>query len=99
MCPTENWENLFGSNTRANVIEFFLRNPNEEYTLNEVARGANVGRTTLWESGVIQSLLNAGLIIKSREIGMAKLFKFNTESQRGKIWLKLYNTFKHRYES
>jgi hypothetical protein len=84
---------IFGSNPMSKAIEFFVGNPDTDFTLIEVAEKADIGRTTLWAK-VIDNLLNEGIIIKSRQVGMAKLYKLNLGSEQVQMLVKLYEKLK-----
>lgn len=81
---------LFGNNAQASVVKFFLKNQAQDFSSKEIASGARIGRTTLWESKILETLLDIGLIVKTRSIGNASLFRFNSDSAMGKLLSKVY---------
>jgi predicted transcriptional regulator len=65
----------FGSSPYIKVLDFLIQGQDFDYAMTEVARGANVGWsafTVIWKK-----LLEKGIILPTRTIGNAKLFKLN----------------------
>jgi len=68
----------FGSSPYIKVLDFLIQGKEFDYSMTEVARGAGVGWsafTNIWEK-----LLEKEIIIPTRQIGNAKLFKLNKKS-------------------
>ena len=68
----------FGSSPYVKVLDFLLGGQDFDYSMTEVARGARVGWsafTRIWEQ-----LLKKEIIIPTRVIGNAKLFKLNKKN-------------------
>jgi len=69
----------FGSSPYVKVLDFLIQGQEFDYSMTEVARGAGVGWsafTRIW-----QKLLEKEIIIPTRAIGNAKLFKLNKKNQ------------------
>jgi len=49
-----------------------------DYSISDIAEGAEIGRTTLFR--IFDDLLKTGIIVPTREIGNAKLFKLNMKN-------------------
>lgn len=68
----------FGSSPYVKVLDFLIQGQEFDYSMTEVARGANVGWsafTRIWNQ-----LLEKNIIVPTREIGNAKLFKLNKKN-------------------
>ena len=68
----------FGDSPYIRVLDFMIDGQMFDYNMTEVARGAGVGWgtfTKIWEA-----LLNKKIIIPTRTIGNAKLFRLNKEN-------------------
>lgn len=68
----------FGGSPYLKVLDFLIQGQEFDYGMTEVARGAGVGWsafTKVWEK-----LLNKEIIIPTRTIGNAKLFKLNKKN-------------------
>ena len=68
----------FGSSPYVKVLDFLIEGQTFDYSMTEVARGAGVGWsafTSIW-----QKLLEKNIIIPTREIGNARLFKLNKKN-------------------
>lgn len=69
------------------VLDFLLENRIFDYSKSEIAKQANVSRTTLdsfWEN-----LLKGGIIKKTRIIGRAVMYQFNSKSEISKRLIDL----------
>ena len=82
-------QSVCGESPTAKVIDFIMHNPDEEFTISQIAEGARIARTTLWD-GVLDELLNIGFLKKTKEIGNAKLFALNKDSKVTKAILNFY---------
>jgi len=68
----------FGGSPYMKVLDFLIQGQEFDYSMTEVARGAGVGWsafTKIWEK-----LLNKEIIMPTRTIGNAKLFKLNKKN-------------------
>jgi len=68
----------FGSSPYVKVLDFLIGGQEFDYSMTEVARGAGVGWsafTRIWGQ-----LLKRGIIIPTRAIGNAKLFKLDKKN-------------------
>jgi len=69
---------IIGDSPKARILDFLLMFPKFDYPLTDIARNSNVGYSTLqllWPDFVKKEL-----VIQTRTIGKAKLFKLNEES-------------------
>ena len=69
---------VFGNSPIVKVIDFFLDNREFDYSLTDIAKNADIGWSTLhqfWKEIVI-----LGIVIKTRRIGRAELYKLNMKS-------------------
>ena len=65
----------FGSSPYIKVLDFLIQGQEFDYSMTEVARGAGVGWSAF--SRIWEQLLNRKIIIPTRTIRNAKLFKLN----------------------
>jgi predicted transcriptional regulator len=71
-------EEYLGDSPYIRVLDFLIERREFDYSMTEVARGARVGWsvfTKIWKQ-----LFDKGLIVKTRDIGNAKLFKLNKKN-------------------
>ena len=76
--PVSVFVEYFGGSPYIKVLDFLLTGADFDYSMTEVARGAGVGWsafTKIWEK-----LLSKKIIVPTRTIGNAKLFKLNKEN-------------------
>jgi len=68
----------FGSSPYIKVLDFLIQGQEFDYSMTEAARGAGVGWSAF--TNIWGKLLERGIIIPTRQIGNAKLFKLNKKS-------------------
>ncbi len=69
---------FFGEYPIIKVLDFFIQNRIFDYSKSEIAEGADIGWSTLhmfWDK-----LEESGIVLPTRRIGKAKLFRLNTEN-------------------
>jgi len=69
---------VFGDTPVVKVIDFFLDNREFDYSLTDIAKNADVGWSTLHKFW--KDLVSLGLVVKTRRIGRAELYRLNMES-------------------
>ena len=70
---------LFGiKNPALRILDFFLDNPGSDFSKTEIASGAEISRSTLF--AVWPKLQSLELVIMTREIGHARMFRLNKKS-------------------
>ncbi len=87
-------ESLFiefmGDSPQIRVLDFLLTERNIDFSITDMAKNSKIGRATLYR--IWKDLLKNKLIVKTREIGKAKLYKFNTENSFVKKLIELDNS-------
>ena len=69
---------VFGHSPIVKVIDFFLDNREFDYSLTDIAKNADVGWSTLY--GFWDNIIKLGIVVKTRKIGRAELYKLNLNS-------------------
>lgn len=64
-----------GDSPKIRVLEFLIEGREIDYSISDIAEGAEIGRTTLFR--IWEDLIRSGIILPTRQIGNAKLFKLN----------------------
>jgi hypothetical protein len=72
------FRHALGDTPKIRVLEFLVEGRELDYSISDIAEGAEIGRTTLFR--IFEDLLKTGVIIPTREIGNAKLFRLNMNS-------------------
>ncbi len=87
-----NMETLFkkalGDTPKIRVLEFLIEGRELDYSISDIAEGAEMGRTTLFR--IWEDLKKTNIIKHTRIIGNAKLYRLNIENQ---FVQKLVNLF------
>ena len=75
----QNMETLFrktlGNGPKIRVLEFLIEGRELDYSISDIAEGAEIGRTTLFR--IWDDLIKTEIIKSTRNIGNAKLYKLN----------------------
>lgn len=72
----------FGDYPLIRVLDFLILARDMDYSMTEIAKNSCVGWTAFSE--IWPNLVNKGIVIPTRKIGNAKLFKLNTQNP----WVK-----------
>ena len=78
----------FGNGPVIKVLNFLLQGRGLDYSMSDVARNSDISWTTL--NRIWEGLEKAGLIVNTRKIGKAKLYKLNEESDIVKKLVELH---------
>ena len=82
----------FGDTPKIRVLEFLIEGRELDYHISDIAEGAEIGRTTLFR--IWDDLIRSGIIIPTRQIGNAKLYKLNQTSPFVKKLVNLFDEVK-----
>jgi len=77
----------FGSSPYIKVLDFLIQGQAFDYSMTEIAKGAEVGWSAF--TNTWKQLLDKQIILPTRTIGNAKLFKLNKENPFVKKIIKL----------
>jgi len=81
---------FLGENPHTKLLEFLITGREFDYTLTDLAENAGIGWTTLHR---IFPIFEKNLIvIKTREVGRAKLYKLNQKNTEVKKLILLYDS-------
>lgn len=78
-----------GNNPKNKVLEFLIDGRELDYSISDIAEGSGISRTTLFR--IFEELVNKKIIIFTRKIGNAKLYKLNLENPFVKKMIELYD--------
>ena len=67
---------VFGDAPVIKVLDFLIDNQEFDYSLTDIAKGAEIAWSTLHECW--PDLVQIGIVIKTRKIGRAELYKLDT---------------------
>lgn len=79
----------FGDTPKVRIWDFLLDNISLDFTKSEIARQTGISRATL--DRIWPYLTKNKLIVKSRKIGRAILFKVNKENELTRMMIELDN--------
>ena len=78
-----------GETPKIRVLEFLIEGRELDYSISDIAEGAEIGRTTLFR--VFDDLIKTGVIVQTRQIGNAKLFRLNKSSPFVRKMVELFD--------
>ena len=90
MKGTTIFREALGDSPVIRVLDFLIEGRGLDYSLTDIAENANIGWTTLHR--IWDKLVKLNIVIPTREIGRAKLFKLNEENPAVEKLIKLYDT-------
>jgi len=90
MKETTIFREALGNSPVIRVLDFLIEGRGLDYSLTDIAENANIGWTTLHR--IWDKLIQLNIVVPTREIGRAKLFKLNEENPAVEKLIKLYDT-------
>jgi len=78
---------VFGDSPTSKVLDFFIDNQEFDYSSIDITKGAEIAWSTLHE--FFPDLVKLGIVIKTRKIGRAELYKLNLENPLVKKLLEI----------
>lgn len=78
----------FGDSPLVRIMNFLILGKDFDYSMTEIAEGAGVGWTSFTQAWKI--LVERNAVVRTRNIGKAKLFKLNTDDPTVKKIVRLH---------
>ena len=89
MNRTTIFREALGDSPVIRVLDFLIEGRSLDYSLTDIAENSNIGWTTLHR--IWDKLLKLEIVIPTREIGRAKLFRLNENNKAVKELIRLYD--------
>lgn len=80
---------FMGDSPTIRVLDYLITERELDFSITDMAEQAGIGRATLYR--IWDSLIDNNIIIPTRVIGKAKLFKLNTENPKIKKLIEIYD--------
>ena len=80
---------FMGDSSMIKVLDYLLTERELDSSITDLADNSNIGRATLYR--IWENLIKSKIIIPTRIIGKAKLFKLNTENLKIKKLIEIYD--------
>ena len=80
---------LFGDTPKVRVLEYLLEGREIDHSIGDIAEGAGINRVTLFR--LWPSIEKSKLVVYTRNIGNAKLFKLNMKNDYVKNLVELFD--------
>ena len=79
-----------GNTPKIKVLEFLIEGRELDYSVSDIAEGAEIGRTTLFR--IWDDFVDLGIVKPTRVIGNAKLYKLNLSNPFVRKMVDLFDT-------
>ena len=80
---------VVGDSPTMRVLQYLIEGRGLDYSLTDIAKNAGVSWVTLHK--VFLKLIKYAMVVKTREIGKAKMYKINEKNQIAKYFIELYD--------
>lgn len=80
---------FMGDSPMMKVMGYLITERELDFSITDMAENAGIGRATLY--GLWDDLIKNKIILHTRDIGKAKLFKLNTENIKIKKLIEIYD--------
>jgi len=80
---------IFGDTPKVRVLEYLLEGRELDHSIGDIAEGAGINRVTLFR--LWHEIEKSKLVVHTRNIGNAKLFKLNIKSTYVKSLVELFD--------
>ena len=77
------------------ILDFFVDNLAFDYSKTDIAEGAGISRTTLFS--VWKTLEETDMVMRTREVGRAKMYKLNLKNPIAQKFLELERVIADHY--
>lgn len=84
------FDKIARGNPMMKIMDFLIQNEEKDFTITEISEGSRVGRTTIW-NGLLGYILDEGLVIKTRNVGNARLYRLNINDEKVAALVSLHN--------
>ncbi|MBN2335616.1 hypothetical protein JXL21_08650 [Candidatus Bathyarchaeota archaeon] len=82
---------LFGRSPQTRIVDFFLDNPSFEFSRPEIIQALGMAKVTIYR--VFPSIVKSGMVVNTRKVGNAELFKLNVESDDVRSLISIIRNF------
>ena len=80
---------IFGDTPKIRVLEYLLEGRELDHSIGDIAEGAGINRVTLFR--MWGDLEKSKIIVHTRDIGNARLYKLNTDNQYVLILIDVFD--------
>lgn len=80
---------FMGDSPMIRVLDYLLTERELDFSITDMAENAEIGRATLYR--IWDNLIKNEIIVHTREIGKAKLFKLNKNNPKIKKLMEMYD--------
>ena len=80
---------FMGDSPMIRVLDYLLTERELDFSITDIAENSGIGRATLYR--IWDNLIKNSIIVHTREIGKAKLFKLNLSNTKIKKLIEIYD--------
>ena len=89
MEPKSLFIEFMGDSPMIRVLDYLLTERELDFSITDMAENSRIGRATLYR--IWDNLIKNSIIIHTRNIGKAKLFRLNTSNKKIKKLIEIYD--------
>ncbi len=89
MVETSLFIDFMGDSPMIRVIDYLITERELDFSLTDIALNSKIGRATLYR--ILNSLFRNNIILYTRNVGNAKLYKLNLKNQKIKKLIEIYD--------
>lgn len=82
---------FMGDSPMIKIMDYLITERELDFSITDMAENAGIGRATLYR--LWDDLIKNKIILHTRDVGKAKLFKLNTENAKIKKLIEIYDMF------
>ena len=80
---------FMGDSPRTRILDYLITERELDFSITDMADNARIGRATLYR--MWDKLIKNRIIVHTRDIGKARLFRLNTQNQNIKKLIEIYD--------
>jgi DNA-binding IclR family transcriptional regulator len=80
---------IMGNNPKMRLLAFLIEGREFDYSLSDISQNAGIPWTTLHR--IMPAFEKSKIVVKTREIGRAKLFRISQESDEAKALIEIFD--------
>jgi len=80
---------FMGESPMIKVLDYLLTERELDFSITDMAENAGIGRATLYR--IWDSLIKNKIILHTRDVGKARLYKLNTKNEKIKKLIEIYD--------
>ncbi len=90
ICVPNRFLEIMGNTPRMRLLEFLISGRESDYSLSDISKNAGIPWSTLHR--ILPVFEKRKLVVKTREIGRAKLYRINGENTEARALIEIFDS-------